>query len=68
MRTDHLTPEMRIFGLVRLGINNNNQLAATLNYSVNTIKHYKTIVFNLSSLSNEEFYKQLMMIQYKSKE
>ena len=68
MRTDHLTPEMRIFGLIRLGINNNNQLAATLNYSVNTIKHYKTIVFNLSSFSNEEFYKQLMMIQYKSKE
>ena len=68
IKTDRLTPEMRIFGLIRLGINNNSQLAATLNYSVNTIKHYKTIVFNQSSLSNEEFYKRLMLIQYKSNE
>lgn len=68
IKTDKLTPEMRIFGLIRFGISNNNQLASSLNYSVNTIKHYKTIVFNSSNYSNEEFYKHLMQIHYKPRE
>lgn len=67
IKTDKLTPEMRIFGLIRLGISNNNQLASSLNYSVNTIKHYKTIVFNSSNYSNDDFYKHLMQIHYKPK-
>ena len=58
---DRLTPEMRLFGLIRLGITGNAQLAESLNYSLNTIKHYKTIAFNASDYSNEEFYKHLMM-------
>lgn len=58
--TDRLTPEMRLFGLIRLGITSNAQLAESLNYSLNTIKHYKTIVFNASNYTNEEFYKHLM--------
>lgn len=62
--TDKLTPEMRIFGLIRLGITGNAQLAESLNYSLNTIKHYKTIAFNASDYTNEEFYKHLMEIHY----
>ncbi len=62
--TDKLTPEMRLFGLIRLGITSNAQLAESLNYSLNTIKHYKTIAFNASKYTNEEFYKQLMKIHY----
>lgn len=61
---DKLTPEMRLFGLIRLGITNNTQLAESLNYSLNTIKHYKTIVFNNSDYTNEDFYKYLMEIHY----
>lgn len=61
---DKLTPEMRLFGLIRLGITNNAQLAESLNYSLNTIKHYKTIVFNNSDYTNEDFYKHLMEIHY----
>ncbi len=62
--TDRLTPEMRLFGLIRLGITSNAQLAESLNYSLNTIKHYKTIAFNASNYTNEEFYKRLMKIHY----
>lgn len=62
--TDRLTPEMRLFGLIRLGITSNAQLAESLNYSLNTIKHYKTIAFNASDYTNEEFYKHLMEIHY----
>ncbi len=62
--TDRLTPEMRLFGLIRLGITSNAQLAECLNYSLNTIKHYKTIAFNASDYTNEEFYKRLMGIHY----
>lgn len=55
---------MRLFGLIRLGITSNAQLAESLNYSLNTIKHYKTIAFNASNYTNEEFYKRLMKIHY----
>lgn len=54
-----LTPEMRIFALIRLGICKNDDLAKCLNYSVNTIKSYKTKVINSSSLTNEAFYDKL---------
>lgn len=37
-----LTPEIRIYALLRLGITDNNQIARFLNYSINTIYTYKT--------------------------
>ena len=55
-----LTTEMRIFALIRLGITKNDDLAQTLNYSVNTIKSYKTRVINASPYDKDEFYKQLL--------
>ena len=36
-----LTPTMRIYALIRLGINNNQQIARVLNYSYNTILNYR---------------------------
>lgn len=36
-----LTPTMRIYALIRLGINNNQQIAKVLNYSYNTILNYR---------------------------
>ncbi|MEQ9376478.1 MAG: DUF6377 domain-containing protein [Imperialibacter sp.] len=41
-----LTPEIRIYALLRLGINDNNQIARLLNYSINTIYTYKTRLKN----------------------
>ena len=50
---------MRIFALIRLGITKNEDLARSLNYSVNTIKSYKTRVLNAARYDKEEFYKRL---------
>ena len=57
-----LTTELRIFALIRLGINDNQQIATLLDYSINTIYTYKTRVKNYSQLSAEEFYQRLMQI------
>lgn len=39
-----LTPSMRIFALIRLGITSNQQIATVLNYSYNTILNYRVRV------------------------
>ena len=58
-RDERFTTEMRIFALIRLGITKNDDLARSLNYSVNTVKSYKTRVLNASLYDKEEFYKRL---------
>ncbi len=56
---ERLTTEMRIFALIRLGITKNDDIAQALDYSVNTVKSYKTRVLNASSYGKEEFYQRL---------
>ena len=56
---ERFSAEMRIFALIRLGITKNEDLARSLNYSVNTIKSYKTRVLNASLYEKEEFYRRL---------
>ncbi|HVD97014.1 MAG TPA: DUF6377 domain-containing protein [Cytophagaceae bacterium] len=58
-----LPPELRIFALIRLGINDNEKIARILDYSVNTIYTYKTKIKNKSTLSNEIFEEKLMEIR-----
>ena len=58
-----MTPEMRIFALIRLGINDNNNIARFLNYSVNTINTYKTKAKKRSIVPNEEFEERIMHIR-----
>lgn len=58
-----LTPEMRIFALIRLGINDNNAIARFLNYSINTINTYKTKAKKRSNVANEEFEERIMQIR-----
>lgn len=50
-----LTPEMRIFALIRLGITDSERISRFLNYSVHTIYTYKTRVKSKSIVSNDEF-------------
>ncbi|MCD8183484.1 MAG: DUF6377 domain-containing protein [Bacteroides sp.] len=61
---DSLTSEIRIFALIRLGINKNDDIAKCLNYSVSTVKSYKTKIMNASYLTNDEFYDHLMQITF----
>ncbi|MGM9812050.1 MAG: DUF6377 domain-containing protein, partial [Muribaculaceae bacterium] len=55
-----LTTEMRIFALIRLGINDSNNIAHFLNYSLATIYNYRSRITNKSTFTKEEFNERLM--------
>lgn len=50
-----LTPELRIYALVRLGINDSTKIAAFLHYSVQTVYNYRLRVRNNSIIDKTEF-------------
>lgn len=58
-----LTPELRIFALIRLGIYESERIAKFLDYSVHTINTYKTKVKNKSIIPNEQFEQKIMEIK-----
>jgi hypothetical protein len=58
-----LNNELRIFALIRLGIDENETIAKILNYSVNTIYTYKTKVKNRSFIPNDLFENKVMAIK-----
>ena len=55
-----LNKELRIFALMRLGINHNEIIAQILGYSVNSIYAYKTKIRNKSILEKKDFDEKLM--------
>ena len=57
-----LNTELRIFVLLRLGVTHNEVIAQVLDYNITTIYTYKTKVKARSSLSTDEFFRQLMLI------
>ena len=57
-----LTSEMRIFALIRLGINDSERIAKFLDYSVHTVNTYKTRIKNRSTVDNEQFEGLIMEI------
>lgn len=59
-----LNTDLRIFALIRMGIQDNDKIAKILNYSVNTIYAYKTRIKNKSIIPNEEFEKRMMEIKH----
>lgn len=63
-----LNTDLRIFALIRLGINHNEVIAQVLDYSVNTIYSYKTKVKNRSNMDNERFLQAVMQIPSFKKE
>ena len=50
-----LNTELRIFALIRLGIEDSSQIAEFLRYSVNTIYNYRAKVKNKASGSRDDF-------------
>ncbi len=58
-----MNTELRIFALIRLGIDDSEQISRMLGYSINTIYTYKTRVKNRSLLPNEEFEARIQAIQ-----
>lgn len=58
-----LTPEMRIFAMIRLGVTDISKIALFLDYSVNTVNTYKTRAKNKSRLPNDQFEAAIMNIK-----
>jgi Domain of unknown function (DUF6377) len=58
-----LNADLRIFALIRLGIQDNRKISEILNFSVNTVYAYKTRVKNKSIVSGDEFLKRIMDIK-----
>ncbi|MGN0187987.1 MAG: DUF6377 domain-containing protein [Candidatus Cryptobacteroides sp.] len=59
---DGLSPECRIFALIRLGITDSAKIAQFLRYSLSTIYNYRTKLRNKSLGPREEFEKKVMRI------
>ncbi|MCB8994129.1 MAG: tetratricopeptide repeat protein [Bacteroidales bacterium] len=58
-----LNPDLRIYALIRLGINDNEKIASFLNYSVNTIYAYKTKIKAKASCPSDQFKKKVLEIK-----
>lgn len=61
----NLTPEIRIFALIRLGVDDNERISKFLNISINTIYAYKAKIKNKSIVPKEEFEYRIMQIKKK---
>lgn len=57
-----LTPELRIYALVRLGITDSAKIAQFLRYSVTTIYNYRTKMRNAAACPRDEFDRRVMEI------
>lgn len=58
-----LNSDLRIFALIRLGIQDNRKIGEILNLSVNTIYSYKTRVKNRSIVPDDSFLAKVMEIK-----
>ncbi|MDR2039075.1 MAG: DUF6377 domain-containing protein [Bacteroidales bacterium] len=58
-----LNTELRIFALIRLGINDSSQIAEFLRYSVNTIYNYRAKVKNKAIVPRDDFEDYVMKIR-----
>lgn len=57
-----LNTELRIFALIRLGINDTNQISEFLRYSLRTIYNYRSKVKAKSVIENDDFEAKIMQI------
>jgi hypothetical protein len=58
-----LNADLRIFALIRLGVQDNKKIGEILNFSVNTIYAYKTRVKSKSVVPDDVFLKRVMAIK-----
>ena len=57
-----LNTELRLFALIRLGVEDSSKIAEFLHYSVNTIYNYRAKVKNVSIISRDDFEKRVKEI------
>ncbi len=59
---ERLNTELRIFALIRLGINDSSRIASLLRYSVNTIYNYRARIKNAASGNRDDFEERIKTI------
>lgn len=59
---NQLNTELRIFALIRLGINDMDQIAAFLRYSIQTVYNYKSKVIRGKAITSENFEDEIKKI------
>ncbi len=62
-----LNTELRIFALIRLGINDSHKIAMFLRYSPNTIYNYRAQIKNRAIIDRDHFEKNVLLIGSQSK-
>ena len=60
--TSRLNTDIRIFALIRLGIDDSSKIAEFLHYSVNTIYNYRARIKNGATCGRDEFEKKVKEI------
>ena len=60
---DLLTPELRVFALIKLGISDSSRIASLLHYSANTIYNYRAKVKNKARVDRATFEQAVMAIE-----
>ena len=60
---DLLTPELRVFALIKLGITDSSRIASLLHYSANTIYNYRAKVKNKARVDRATFEQAVMAIE-----
>ena len=63
-----LTPELRIFALIRLGISDSADIARLLRYSIRTIYNYRVKMRKKTLVAGEDFEKKVKKIDYYQRE
>ena len=61
-KSEKLTPELRVFALIRLGITDSSRIASFLRYSPQTVYNYRAKVKKYSIAKRGEFEKHVMEI------
>lgn len=61
--TGTLTPEMRIFALIRMGIGGTEKIAGFLNYSANTVLTYKARAKGRATCGKDRFEREIMELR-----
>lgn len=59
---DSLTPELRVFALIKLGITDSSKIASLLHYSSNTIYNYRAKIKNKAKGDRSRFEEEVRMI------
>ena len=60
---DILTPELRVFALIKLGITESSKIASLLHYSANTVYNYRAKIKNKARGDREQFESDVQAIE-----